>query len=78
MKNIKTVKIWEEEPRYEKGVTQWFQSQAADFYDREYKNWFHVMTNVSILEVNMGLSRRKCPIFQKNKTKNSNHYMDYY
>ena len=26
----------------------------------------------------MGLSRRKCPVFQKNKTKNFVHYMDYY
>ena len=26
----------------------------------------------------MGLSRRKCPVFQKSKTKNFDHYMDYY
>ena len=34
-------------------VTQWFQSQAADFYDTEYKSWSCGMTNVSIPEVNM-------------------------
>jgi hypothetical protein len=28
--------------------TQWFQSQAADFYDTVYKSWSHGMTNVSI------------------------------
>ena len=34
-------------------VTQWFQSQAADFYDMGYKSWSHGMANVSITEVNM-------------------------
>ena len=34
-------------------VTQWFQSQAADFYDTEIKSWSHGMTNVSFPEVNM-------------------------
>ena len=32
-------------------VSQWFQSQAADFYDTWYKIWSHNMTNVSIPEV---------------------------
>ena len=34
-------------------VTQWFQSQAADFYDTGYKIWSYGMTNVSVPEVNM-------------------------
>ena len=34
-------------------VTQWFQSQAAEFYDRGYRSWSHDMINVSIPEVNM-------------------------
>ena len=34
-------------------VTQWFQSQAAYFYDTGYKSWSHDMTNVSIPDVNM-------------------------
>ena len=34
-------------------VTQWFQSQAEDFYNTRYKNWAHGMTNVSIPEVNI-------------------------
>ena len=34
-------------------VTQWFQSQAADFYDTGYKSWSLGMTDVSIPEVNM-------------------------
>ena len=34
----------------EMDVTQWFQSQAADFYDTGYKSWSHGMTNVSIFE----------------------------
>ena len=38
---------------YKLQVTQWFQSQAADFYDKGYKSWSHGMTNVSIQEVNM-------------------------
>ena len=38
----------------EMSVTQWFQSQAADFYDTGYKSWSHGMTNFSILEVNSG------------------------
>ena len=29
-------------------ASQWFQSQAADFYDAGYKIWPHGMTNVSI------------------------------
>ena len=29
-------------------VAQWFQSQAADFYDTGYKSWSHSMTKVSI------------------------------
>ena len=33
-------------------VTQWFQSQAADFHDTGYKSWSHGMTNVSMPEVN--------------------------
>ena len=34
-------------------VTQWFQSQAADFYNTGYRSWSHGMTNISIPEVNM-------------------------
>ena len=34
-------------------MSQWFQSQAAEFYDTGYKSWSHGMTNVSIPEVNM-------------------------
>ena len=34
-------------------VTQWLQSQAANFYDTGYKNWSHDMTNVSLPEVDM-------------------------
>ena len=34
-------------------VLQWFQSQAAEFYNTGYKSWSHGMTNVSIPEVNM-------------------------
>ena len=30
------------------------------------------------IEGDKGLSRRKCPVFQNNKTKNFDHYMDYY
>ena len=37
----------------EMSVTQWFQSQAADFYNTGYKRWSHGMTNVSIPEANM-------------------------
>jgi hypothetical protein len=33
--------------------TQWFQSQAADFYDTVYRSWFHGMTDVSIPVANM-------------------------
>ena len=34
-------------------MSQWFQSQAGDFYDTKYKRWSHNMINVSIPEVNM-------------------------
>ena len=34
-------------------MSQWVQSQAADFYDRGYNSWSHGMTNVSIPEVTM-------------------------
>ena len=34
-------------------MPQWFQSQAAEFYNTEYKRWSHVMTNISIPEMNM-------------------------
>ena len=34
-------------------MSQWFQSQAEDFYDTGYKSWSHGMTNVSVPEVNM-------------------------
>ena len=34
-------------------VKQWFQSQAADFYDTGYQSWSHGMTKVSIPEMNM-------------------------
>jgi hypothetical protein len=33
--------------------TQWFQSQAADFYDTVYRSWSHGMTNVSVPVANM-------------------------
>ena len=33
-------------------VSQWFQSQAAEFYDTGYKRMSHGTTNVSIPEVN--------------------------
>jgi hypothetical protein len=33
--------------------TQWFQSQAVDFYDRVYRSWSHGMTNVSFPVANM-------------------------
>jgi hypothetical protein len=33
--------------------TQWFQYQAADFYDTVYRSWSHGMTNVSIPVANM-------------------------
>ena len=36
----------------EMSFTQWFQSQAVDFYDTGYRRWSHGMTNVSIPEVN--------------------------
>ena len=36
----------------EMSVTQWFQSQVADFYEPVYKSWYHGKTNVSIPEVN--------------------------
>ena len=34
-------------------MSQWFQTQAVHFYDIRYKSWFHGMTNVLILEVNI-------------------------
>ena len=34
-------------------VSQWFQSQTADFYDTIYKSSSHNMTNISITEVKM-------------------------
>ena len=34
-------------------MSQWFQSQEADFYDTGYKIWSHSMANVSISEVDM-------------------------
>ena len=34
-------------------MLQWFQSQAAGFYDIGYKSWSHGITNVSIPELNM-------------------------
>ena len=34
-------------------VSQWLQSQEADFYDTGYKSWYHGMTNVSIPEMNI-------------------------
>ena len=34
-------------------VSQWFQSQTADFHDNWYKSWYHSMVNVSIPEVNI-------------------------
>jgi hypothetical protein len=33
--------------------TQWFQSQAADFYGTVYRSWSHGMTNVSVPVANM-------------------------
>ena len=34
-------------------ATQWFQSQASDFYDTGIQIWSHGMTNISVPEVNM-------------------------
>ena len=34
-------------------VSEWFQSQAAEFYDTGYKSWSHGMTNISILVVSV-------------------------
>ena len=34
-------------------VTEWFQSQAANFYETGYKSWSHCMIDISIPEVNM-------------------------
>ena len=34
----------------QKWVSQWFQSQAAEFYNTGYKSWPHCKTNVSIPE----------------------------
>ena len=34
-------------------MPQWFQYQAADFYDTGYKSLSHEITNVSIPEVSM-------------------------
>jgi hypothetical protein len=33
--------------------SQWFLSQAADFYDTVYRSWSHGMTNVSVPVANM-------------------------
>ena len=38
---------------WQRWVSQWLQSQAADFYNTRYKSWSHGMTNASIPEVNM-------------------------
>ena len=37
-------------------MSQWFQSQAADFYDTGYKSWSHGMTNVSTLAVSVPIN----------------------
>ena len=34
-------------------VSEWFQSQAADFYDTWFKSWPNGMTNISFPELNM-------------------------
>ena len=34
-------------------VTQWFQSQAADFYNTGHKSWSHCITDVSVPKANM-------------------------
>ena len=34
-------------------MLQWFQFQAADFYDAGYDNWSYGMANVSITEFNV-------------------------
>ena len=34
-------------------LSQWFQSQAAEFYDSRYKSWSHGMANISISEMNI-------------------------
>ena len=34
-------------------MSQWIQSQAADFYDTGYKSWSHGMINVSIPEMSV-------------------------
>jgi hypothetical protein len=42
--------------------TQWFQSQASDFYDTVYISWSHGMTNVSIPVANMLKKSRKLAV----------------
>ena len=34
-------------------MSQWFQSQAADFYDTEYRSRSHSMKNILIPKLNM-------------------------
>ena len=34
-------------------MSEWFQSQVAEFYDTGYKGWSHRVTNVLIPDVNM-------------------------
>ena len=37
----------------EMGVTQWFKSQAAEFYDKVYKSWSNGMTKSQFQKVNV-------------------------
>ena len=34
-------------------MSQWLQSQVADFYDTGYESWSYCMTNISIPEMNV-------------------------
>ena len=56
-------KHFQNDREVETNVTQWFQSQAADFYNTGYKSWSHNMTNVSIPEVNMLKKRAQHLLF---------------
>ena len=55
------------------------QSFRVDFFNLESKQ-IHLRTGLQKTEIILykDLSRRKCPVFSKNKTKNFDHYMDYY
>ena len=46
---------WQERRRW---ASQWFQSQAAEFYDTGYKSRSHGMINVSISEMNIKIAKQ--------------------